>query len=147
MHFKALATAALGLVGSVAAQRPEGTSICDYYTTALFKNNTADNQFYLIRKIVSTALGGNYGKSSNHSLTVAFTHDSITGEKTRLANVSGILFPGTYNGIEVNLYPYFNGSLASTNRGDKPVSVNFLDAGGLGTISSHKAANSPISNQ
>lgn len=33
------------------------------------------------------------------------------------------------HGENVNLLPYFNGCLASTNRGDSPQSVNFLDDG------------------
>lgn len=40
--------------------------------------------------------------------------------------VPGILAPGTVNGTQVDLLPYFNGGLASSNRGGKTgVSVNF----------------------
>jgi hypothetical protein len=57
MLFKALTVAAA--VAGVAAQRPNGTSICDYYTTALLMNNTAANQKTLLTLVVNTAVIGN----------------------------------------------------------------------------------------
>jgi hypothetical protein len=57
MLFKTLAVAAA--VGSALAQRPANTSICDYYTTALLKNNTAANQMTLLTLVVNTAVIGN----------------------------------------------------------------------------------------
>jgi hypothetical protein len=57
MLFKAFTIAAA--VAGVAAQRPNGTSICDYYTTALLKNNTAANQKTLLTLVVNTAVIGN----------------------------------------------------------------------------------------
>lgn len=51
---------ALTALGFVAAQRPSGTSICDYYTTALLKDNTAANQYTLLTLLVNTAVIGNY---------------------------------------------------------------------------------------
>lgn len=65
MFFKALAVAAA--VSGVAAQRPSNTSICDYYTTALLMNNTAENQLTLLTLLVNTAVIGNC-KSSFSSL-------------------------------------------------------------------------------
>jgi hypothetical protein len=59
MHFKRLATA-FGAVSSVVAQRPSGTSICDYYTTALVKEDTAANQYALFTVLVNTVVIGNY---------------------------------------------------------------------------------------
>jgi hypothetical protein len=53
------ATFILAVIGTVAAQRPTNTSICDYYTTALFKNNTADNQYALLTALVNTVVIGN----------------------------------------------------------------------------------------
>jgi hypothetical protein len=41
------------------AQRPDNTSICDYYTTALLNNNTAANQLTLLTLLVNTAVVGN----------------------------------------------------------------------------------------
>ena len=107
-------TTILGLAVSVVlAQRPANTSICDYYTGALLKNNTAANQYTVLTLVVNTALIGNY-----------------TTPNVGIA-VNGILNPGTYNGTSVNLLPYFDGSLASTNTGGTSGSPqNFLDDGG-----------------
>lgn len=51
----------LGLtaVSTVLAQRPSNTSICDYYTTALLTNNTAENQYTVLNLVVNTAVIGN----------------------------------------------------------------------------------------
>ncbi|KAI0543513.1 hypothetical protein F4679DRAFT_568386 [Xylaria curta] len=122
---------ALAVVASTAqAQRPENTSICDYYTTALLKDNTADNQATLLTLVVNTVVIGNYTQPN-------------VGIK-----VAGILAPGTYNGTDVNLLPYFTGDLASSNRGgDQGVSVNFLDDGGAEPLKNNKPANTESSSQ
>ncbi|KAF7944433.1 hypothetical protein EAE96_010827 [Botrytis aclada] len=130
MHFKPLAVTALSLVGAAVAQRPAGTSICDYYTTALFKDNTASNQQQLLVHVVNRALIGNIGDQPAPTI-----------------NVPGILTDETYNGIKVSLLPYFNGGLLSTNGGNKPLSVNFLDGGGADSLRSYQPANSGKSNQ
>ncbi|KAF2430005.1 hypothetical protein EJ08DRAFT_697798 [Tothia fuscella] len=112
-----------------AAQRPNGTSICDYYTTALLKNNTAVNQMTLLTLLVNTAVIGNYTKP-NVGITVP-----------------GILAKGKVNETEVDLLPYFIGGLVSSNRGNKAVSVNFLDDGGAVPLTLNKAANGTNSAQ
>lgn len=58
MLLKNLAVVATA-VGTAVAQRPSNTSICDYYTTALLKNNTAANQKTLLTLVVNTAVIGN----------------------------------------------------------------------------------------
>ncbi|KAI1121287.1 hypothetical protein F5Y10DRAFT_104477 [Nemania abortiva] len=123
--------AALAVVANTAqAQRPENTPICDYYTTALLKNNTADNQATLLTLVVNTVVIGNYTQPN-------------VGIK-----VAGILAPGQYNGTDVNLLPYFTGELASSNRGgDHGVSVNFLDDGGAEPLKNNKPANTQNSSQ
>jgi len=126
MLFKYVTAAAL--VGVVIAQRPSNISACDYYTTALFPNNTAVTQYSLLVLLVNTAVIGNYNPNSNVS-------------------VPGILTPGTYNGIKVNLLPYFSGDLASTNGGGQGISVNFLDGGGAAPLLLSKPANSTNTNQ
>jgi hypothetical protein len=63
MFFRTLALAAA--VGSALAQRPSNTSICDYYTTALLKNNTATNQMTLLTLVVNTAVIGNCKAASD----------------------------------------------------------------------------------
>ncbi len=50
----------LHAITSVTAQRPADTSICDYYTTALFTNDSAANQYTLLTLLVNTAVIGNY---------------------------------------------------------------------------------------
>jgi len=58
MLLKALTTVAVA-AGTVMAQRPTNTSVCDYYTTALLVNNTAENQKTLLTLVVNTAIIGN----------------------------------------------------------------------------------------
>ncbi|TEY46887.1 hypothetical protein BOTCAL_0311g00020 [Botryotinia calthae] len=130
MHLKSLAVAAFSLVSTFAAQRPTGSSICDYYTTALFKDNNASNQQKLLIRIVNRVLVGN-------------TYDRPTSDVV----VNGILREGSYNGIKVKLLPYFNGGFVSTNGGNKPLSVNFLDGGGANVLRNNQPANSDKSNQ
>ncbi|RNJ55423.1 hypothetical protein D7B24_008561 [Verticillium nonalfalfae] len=129
MHSKTIALA-MAAASSVAAQRPTDTPICDYYTTALLKENTAENQYTLLTLLVNTVVIGNY-----------------TEPNTGVA-VPGILAKGDFMGTSVNLLPYFNGDLASTNRGgDKGESVNFLDGGGAAPLMENKPANSEKSRQ
>ncbi|KAJ8118010.1 hypothetical protein ONZ43_g4081 [Nemania bipapillata] len=124
------ATTLAAVASTAQAQRPDNTSICDYYTTALLKNNTADNQATLLTLVVNTVVIGNYTQPN-------------VGVK-----VPGILAPGQYNGTDVNLLPYFNGDLASSNRGgDHGVSVNFLDDGGAEPLKNNKPANTQSSSQ
>jgi hypothetical protein len=119
----------LALASLALAQRPTDMSICDYYTTALLKENTAANQKTLLTLVVNTAVIGNYTKP-NVGITVP-----------------GILAKGMFNGTEVNLLPYFTGGLVSTNRGDKAVSVNFLDDGGAAPLMLNMPSNGTTSAQ
>jgi hypothetical protein len=120
---------------SVLAQRPNTTSICDYYTTALLHINNASTQYLLMALLVNTALIGNY---------TAFNSE---------VSVMGILNAGTYNGEQIDLLPYFDGSLKSTNPGGDGKSlqgeaVNFLDDGGAEPLRANKASNGDVgSNQ
>lgn len=81
MRFSTLAIAAAATVAnaqsssstsSAPAGRPTDTPICDYYTTALLKNNTAENQATLLTLLVNTVVIGNcklvspYGEGLNH---------------------------------------------------------------------------------
>ena len=126
MHFKAFALLA-GLVGTALSQRPANESICDYYTTALLKTNSAANQYTLLTLLVNTVVIGNYTMPN-------------VGVK-----VPGILAPGTYGGEPVNLLPYFDGGLASTNSDNNTgnaVAVNFLDGGGAAPLLKNMPSNS-----
>ncbi|KAI9811864.1 MAG: hypothetical protein M1827_005215 [Pycnora praestabilis] len=130
MQFKTLAILAAA-VGTALAQRPANISICDYYTTALLKNNTAANQYTLLTLVVNTAVIGNYTKPN-------------VG-----ISVPGILATNaTYNGTAVNLLPYFDGGLASSNRGGaNGVAINFLDDGAAVPLMNNMPANGTSSNQ
>lgn len=114
-----------------AAQRPANTSICDYYTTALLKDNNPSNQATLVTLLVNTAVIGNY----------TLPNANVT--------VPGILAQGqSYNKTPVNLLPYFDGSLASSNRGGSQAkSINFLDDGGATPLKSNMPSNGTSSNQ
>ncbi|KAK5141695.1 hypothetical protein LTR04_002504 [Oleoguttula sp. CCFEE 6159] len=85
----------------------------------------------LLTLLVNTAVIGNYTQPSNGVL------------------VPGILNPnGMYNGTAVNLLPYFNGGLKSTNDGPTPPDcVNFLDGGGAAPLMMNMPANDTTSNQ
>jgi hypothetical protein len=116
--------------GLVVAQRPTNTSICDYYTTALLMNNTAMNQHTLLTLVVNTAVIGNYTKPN-------------VG-----ISVPGILAKGTYNGIAVNLLPYFDGTLLSTDGGgNNGTSANFLDDGGAAPLKENKPCNGNLASR
>ncbi|KAG9254864.1 uncharacterized protein F5Z01DRAFT_99322 [Emericellopsis atlantica] len=115
---------------AVNAQRPSDESICDYYTTALLKENTAENQATLLTLVVNTVVIGNYTEPN-------------VGIK-----VPGILAPGTVDGEDVNLMPYFSGELATTNRGgNQGVKVNFLDGGAAEPLKKNMPADDDSSNQ
>ncbi|KAG9962681.1 hypothetical protein KCU61_g4363, partial [Aureobasidium melanogenum] len=118
-----------GLAAVAAPALAQNASICDKYTTALLKENTGANQLTLLTLLVNTVVIGNYTQPNMNA-------------------VPGILAKGTYNGTEVNLLPYFNGGLASSNRGGSSgVSINFLDDGGATPLMMNKPANGTSSNQ
>jgi hypothetical protein len=128
MHFKRLAL--LGAIGStMATGRPSSVSICDYYTTALLKQNTPANQYTLLTLLVNTVVIGNY---TQPNVGVA---------------LPGILAPATYNGEAINLLQYFNGCLKSTNVNNVPSYQNFLDGGGAAALMQNLPAFNTNSNQ
>src|ERR1700733_11531395 len=130
MHISKSMLAASMVTGLALAQRPANESICDYYTTALLKENNATNQMTLLTLVVNTVVIGNY-----------------TQPNVGIA-VPGILANGTFNGTAVSLLKYFDGSLLSSNRGGSAgVSVNFLDGGGAAPLMMNMPANSTTSNQ
>ena len=113
----------------LAAGRPSDVSICDYYTTALLTDDTPANQYLLLTLLVNTVVIGNY-TTPNVGITVP-----------------GILAPAEYGGEMVNLLPYFNGCLESTNVNNVPSSVNFLDGGGAAPLEMNLPAYNVNSNQ
>ena len=135
MLFKNIAfLAAIGSAMSAAVVpdvRPEKEPMCDYYATKLFGENTGLNQYTLLNLIVNRFAFGNYKFPDGTPIT-------------------GFLAPGHYKGKPVNLLPYFNGGLASTNQGGKHgVSVNILklDAGGVFPVPEQTTPNGTNLNQ
>lgn len=103
--------------GPTLAQRPSNASVCDYYAQNLYGTNSSDTQHKLIQHIVALAFEGG----------------------TALSNVSstltGILRPGIFSGVNVDLRQYFNGSRASTNVNNAAIGINWLDEGGTEPLS------------
>jgi hypothetical protein len=130
MHLKSLALLAIS-VQMIAAHRPEDTTICDYYTPLITgKENSPASQQELMLTITHTFILGNYTQP-NVGISVA-----------------GIAAPGTFQGQEVNVLPYFIGGYASTNDGGPHgVVKNFLDDGGAVPLAMNKPANGTHSNQ
>lgn len=126
MLFSKTTLAALALAGGAIAQN---MSICDKYTTALFKDNTPKNQETLLVTLVNTAVLGNK-----------------TANKMGMT-VTGILNPGEFMGYKVNLIGFFDGGLASSNRNGMPVALNFLDGGGAAPLNAGMPATDTSSNQ
>jgi len=119
----------LALMGTVCVTAAQNMSVCDKYTTALLKDNNATNQYTLLTLLVNTVVIGNYTKPNMNA-------------------VPGILAKGTYEGVDVNLLPYFDGSLKSNNRGGSSgVAINFLDDGGATPLMMNMPANGTTSNQ
>ncbi|KAL6707492.1 hypothetical protein ACN47E_004062 [Coniothyrium glycines] len=119
----------LVLVGAGTLAAAQDVSVCDKYTTALLKNNTATNQYTLLTLLVNTVVIGNYTQPNKNA-------------------VPGILAKGQYMGQDVNLLPYFDGTLKSSNRGGSSgVSINFLDDGGAAPLLKNMPSNGNSSNQ
>lgn len=129
MHFRSWISAVLSASAVLASPARRDMSICDKYTTALLKDNTPANQYTLLTLVVNTVVIGNYTQP-NVGITVP-----------------GILAPADYMGEQVNLLPYFNGCLESTNVNNMPESVNFLDGGGAAPLKMNMPANDTTSNQ
>ncbi|CAG9983833.1 unnamed protein product [Clonostachys byssicola] len=98
-------------------QRPSTASLCDYYATALYGANNSNTQWNLIRHIVSLAFEGG---------------SELTNKSSEL---TGILRPGKFGGVDIDLRQYFNGSRASTNVNNAPIGINWLDQGGTVPLS------------
>ncbi|KAJ3037418.1 hypothetical protein HDV00_001725 [Rhizophlyctis rosea] len=118
MLLKSLCLAVLVATASAA------DSFCDKYTTALFTNNTGENQLKLMTVVVNTVVIGNWSATPTDK------------------NVPGILADFTANGKTYNLLKYFSGAGLTTNQGGNPAMVNFLDGGGADPLKIPQAANS-----
>lgn len=84
-------------IGSeVNAQRPSNLSICDYYAESRYGANNVTTQFRLMQSIVALAFGGGRGV------------DGTEPDST------GILNPGRFDGQDVNLRSWFDGTSTVT---------------------------------
>ena len=86
LHLSAL------FIGAVWAQRPSDSSLCDYYAKTLYGTSTNVTQFRLIEDIVTMAFGGPF------TVTIDVS-----------PNLTGIWNPGNFEGLNVNLRPWFDG--------------------------------------
>jgi hypothetical protein len=110
LQFTMLLILALLLLPAI-AQRADNESLCDYYATQLYGANTTTNQYKLLQSIFALAFaGGSVLLNASNELT-------------------GIFNPGTFGGVPVNLVPWFDGSIASTNLNNQPVAIDWLDGG------------------
>ncbi|KUJ18985.1 uncharacterized protein LY89DRAFT_581946 [Mollisia scopiformis] len=113
------------LLVPVLAQRPSNASLCDYYAIQLFGANTTSSQFSLVQNIVALAFAGGSG--------VANASSALTGN----FNPGSFLNPVTSQDINVDLRPWFNGSIDSTNVNGDPSTVNWLDGGGQAPLTAY----------
>jgi hypothetical protein len=113
------------LFGVSFAQRPTNASTCDYYAESLYGVNSSTTQFQLIQSIVALAFGGGFNLSNVSS------------------DITGILNPGTFQNLTVDLRPWFNGSIDSSNLNDQPVGINWLDDGGTDPLYSFLSGQTP----
>ncbi|MCJ1305350.1 hypothetical protein MMC08_008164, partial [Hypocenomyce scalaris] len=117
--------AIITLFGTSLAQRPSNASTCDYYAETLYGANNSNTQFQLVQHIIALAFGGAFNLSNVSS------------------NITGILNPGSFNGLNVDLQPWFNGSIDSTNLNNQPVGINWLDDGGLDPLYDYLSGKTP----
>lgn len=96
------------------AQRPSNASTCDYYAQSLYGKNNSETQYQLVQHIIALAFGGPPSNSTNVS-----------------SDITGILNPGSFENLNVDLQPWFDGSIDSTNLNNQAVGINWLDDGGL----------------
>ena len=110
----------LFLFGATQAQRPSTASTCDYYAQSLYGANNSQTQYQLVQHIVALAFAGAPSGNTNIS-----------------SDITGILNPGTFQDLPVDLAPWFNGAIDSTNLNDQAVGINWLDDGGLSPLHSY----------
>jgi hypothetical protein len=113
------------LFGLSLAQRPTNSSTCDYYAQSLYGANNGTTQFQLIQGIIALAFGGGFNLSNVSS------------------EITGIFNPGTFQNLTVDLRPWFNGSIDSTNLNNQPVGINWLDGGGTDPLYNFLSGQTP----
>ncbi|PTB62802.1 hypothetical protein BBK36DRAFT_1162584 [Trichoderma citrinoviride] len=99
------------------AQRSDNESICDYYAAKRYGESNATTQLLLVQSIVTLAYAGG--------------HDLLPGAYN---GTTGIFNQGSYEGADVFLRPWFDGSKATTNLNNQPVGIDWLDGGATGPL-------------
>ncbi|XP_044714955.1 uncharacterized protein HRG_11588 [Hirsutella rhossiliensis] len=102
----------------VFADRPSNQSICDYYAAQRYGASNSTTQLRLMQGIVAYAYAGGGALR-------------LTDDKTKS---TGIFNHGRFNGHDVYLRPWFNGSKAITNFNGQAVGVDWLDGGGTAPL-------------
>ncbi|KAL6703093.1 hypothetical protein ACN47E_010230 [Coniothyrium glycines] len=120
-HVLALILPLASFLGQTLAQRPQGTSVCDFYAQQRYGANTSETQLKFIQNVVCLAFEGGSG---------------LTNVSTE---ITGILRPGKFGGADIDLLQYFNGSRASTNVNNAAIGINWLDQGGATPLASFLA--------
>ncbi|KAH7095396.1 hypothetical protein FB567DRAFT_29510 [Paraphoma chrysanthemicola] len=124
LRFRTLIACLAILFGSGFAQRPTNASVCDFYAQARYGANTSETQLKWIQNVICLAFEG--GTKLNNVST----------------EITGILRPGKFNNINIDLQQYFNGSRASTNVNNAPIGINWLDQGGTTPLAAFLAGES-----
>jgi hypothetical protein len=72
----------------------------------------------------------------------------ITPRLSFTNELQGVLNAGTYNGNPIQLHKYFDGTLYNVDgENGLPTAVNWLDDGGIVTLTEGRISNSQTSNQ
>ncbi|KAH7244538.1 uncharacterized protein BKA55DRAFT_595649 [Fusarium redolens] len=100
----------------VLADRPPNQSVCDYYAAQRYGKSNSTTQLLLMQSIVAYAYAG--GSSLPHAES----------------NSTGIFNHGQFEGQDVYLRPWFDGSNATTNLNEQAVVVDWLDGGGTAPL-------------
>ncbi|CAD6581989.1 MAG: hypothetical protein ASARMPRED_000751 [Alectoria sarmentosa] len=87
---------------------------------SLYGASNSQTQYQLVQHIVALAFGGAPSSDTNIS-----------------SDITGILNPGTFQDLSVDLAPWFNGIIDSTNLNNQAVGINWLDDGGLDPLHSY----------
>ncbi|KAG5917000.1 hypothetical protein E4U61_003125 [Claviceps capensis] len=103
-------------------------SICDFYAAKNYGENNATTQLKLMQGIVAYAYAG--GRSLPD------------GD----VDSSGIFNAGRFDGQNVDLRPWFDGSKATSNNNDQAVKIQWMDGGGTTPLLAFINGSTPMAN-
>ncbi|KJZ72342.1 hypothetical protein HIM_08268 [Hirsutella minnesotensis 3608] len=114
LHVIPLLLLLLPLDIAVAEDRPNGQSICDFYAKQRYGESNSTTQLRLMQGIVAYAYAGGSAVGSGKDKTAS----------------TGIFNHGQYDGRDVYLRSWFDGSKPVTNLNGEAFGVDWLDGGG-----------------